>query len=80
MSSSNLAVARGVFAITPNDTALLAKSARALYVGVGGDIKVRSHDASEATFVNVPQGTVLPVECVRVYATGTTATNLIGLV
>lgn len=80
MSSSNLAVAQGVFAITPHDTNLLTRSARAIYVGVGGDLKVRVHDGTEATFTNVPQGFTLPVECVRVYATGTTATNLVGLV
>lgn len=80
MSSSNLAVARGVLTITPHDTNLLARSARAIYVGVGGNIKVRTHDGSEATFTEVPQGSVLPVECVKVYATGTTASNLVGLI
>ena len=67
-------------AITPNDGANLATDVRGIYVGVGGDIKVDVSGGETAiTFKNVPQGSVLAVRVTKVYATGTAATNLIGL-
>lgn len=80
MSSSNLAVGRSVIAITPSNTVKLGASVRAIYVGVGGNISVTLADNSTAVFVGVPQGSILPVEVVRVNATGTTASSLVGLV
>ncbi|UNA00764.1 hypothetical protein ZHS_8 [Edwardsiella phage vB_EpM_ZHS] len=53
--------------------------ARALYVGVGGNIAVTMADGSTAVFSNVPGGSVLPIRCTLVAASGTTATNLIAL-
>lgn len=79
MGSSNLSVARGVFAVTPHDTNKLPASARALYVGVGGDIAPVAADGSSAVFKDVPQGSIFPVECTGVLATGTTASWLVGL-
>lgn len=69
-------------AITPSDTVDLTRSVRAIYVGGDGNIKLHCSDdaAAEAvTFVGVVAGTILPVSPRRIYATGTTATNLIGL-
>jgi hypothetical protein len=69
------------FAITPNDGADQPEITRAIYVGVGGTIAVwMRFNATPLTFINVPSGTILPVKVIRVLATGTTATNLIGLV
>lgn len=54
---------------------------RQLYVGVGGDVKVRTLAGDVVTFVGVPQGaTIGPFFVDRVYSTGTTATSLIGYV
>lgn len=67
-------------AITPNDGADLAFTARALYVGVGGDIAaVLKGDAASVVFKSVPQGSLLPACIKRVLATGTTASNLVAL-
>lgn len=78
MAASELAVAQSAFAVTPHNSTNFAKRARALYVGAGGNIVVVTGGAA-VTFVNVPQGTILPVECTRVNATGTTATSIVGL-
>ena len=80
MSSSNLAVARKSFAITPHASTNFTDRARAIYVGVGGDIAVVDSLGTVTTFVGVPQGSILPVECKRVNAVGTTASSLVGLV
>ncbi len=72
--------ANGAAAITPSDSTDLATYARAIYVGVGGNIKVDLTDAGTGvTFVGVPQGTILPVQVKRVYATGTTASSLVAM-
>lgn len=66
------------FAITPSDGVDLSNWALALYVGGGGDVKVDTWGGETVTFANVQPG-VLPVRVKRVYATGTTATGLVGL-
>lgn len=69
-------------AITPNDSADLSIFTRAIYVGVAGDVAcIGSADGLTASIVfkAVPAGTVLPVAARRVFATGTTATNLVAL-
>jgi hypothetical protein len=69
------------FAITPANGADLAVGTRAIYVGGAGNLTVRmSGDQAAAVFIAVPVGTVLPIAVDRVQATGTTATNLVGLV
>ena len=72
--------AQGAVAITPNDTANdTTQIFRALYVGGTGNIVLRaSRWSPNVTFTNVPVG-VLPVNCQWVFATGTTATGLVGL-
>jgi len=68
------------FAITPNDENLLAQTTRFIYAGGAGALKVKTISGAEVTFVAVPVGTILPVRAVKVFATGTVASNLIGLV
>ena len=53
-----------------------------LYVGTaaaGATLKVRSAGGDDATFVNIQQGSFIPVQVKRVYNTGTTATNIVAL-
>lgn len=69
----------GAFAITPSDSADLAQGAIALYIGGEGNIKLTTSLGQTVTFVNVGSGSVLPVRTKRVYASGTDATNIVGL-
>ena len=50
-----------------------------LYIGVGGDLKVKTAGGDEVTFVNLADSTFLPVQVLQVFSTGTTATNIIAL-
>jgi hypothetical protein len=69
------------FAITPDDSSELAHVVRAIYVGGGGDVAIVCEDnASPVTFVAVPAGQILPVRVRKVLSTGTTATDIVGLV
>jgi len=66
--------------VTPSDTEDLFNVARGIWVGGAGDIKVDLETGGTAiVFSNVPSGTILPIRVKRVYATDTTATNLVAL-
>lgn len=71
--------ASGVFSVTPHNSTNFSQNARALYVGSGGTISLVAADGTQATFAGVPSGYVLPVQCKRVNATGTTAANIVGM-
>lgn len=67
------------FAITPNDSAELTRTCRSIFVGGAGNISLVTKAGTTLSFVNVAAGSILPVRAKQVNATGTTATNLIGL-
>ena len=67
------------FAITANDGADLPSETRAIYVGGAGSLAVVLVSGDAVTFAGLTAGTVLPVRAVRVKATGTSATQLVGL-
>jgi hypothetical protein len=78
-------------AVTPSDTdnipnagsqagePVTSSGACVLYVGTGGALKVRSAGGDDVIFTNIPDGTFLPVQVVRVFATGTTASDILAL-
>ncbi|WP_105424628.1 spike base protein, RCAP_Rcc01079 family [Neorhizobium tomejilense] len=68
------------FAITPSDSADLPETTRALYVGTGGHLSVRMLSGETLTLSNIPGGGLLPLRVTRVFATGTTAVAIAGLV
>jgi hypothetical protein len=73
-----LAASSGV-AITAHDTNTFSPGY--LYVGTGGDVKVKLADsATGVVFKNVPSGTFMPIIVTMVYVTGTvTATDFVIL-
>jgi hypothetical protein len=68
-------------AITPSNTVNLPSVTKALYVGGSGNISVfMEYDTTTpVVFNNAQAGSVLPIRVVRVLATNTTATGLVGL-
>ncbi len=50
-----------------------------LYVGTGGNLRVITAGGQDVTFNGILGGTFLPVQVLKVFQTGTTATNLIAL-
>ncbi len=50
-----------------------------LYIGGDGDVKVTTTGGDDVTFIGLLAGTFFPVQVTRVWATGTTATNIIAL-
>ena len=73
------AVGRRHFSITPNDSADLQDIPKALWVENAGDLALRDRYGVDQTYSNV-QGLFVFVRPVRVLATGTTASGIIGTV
>ncbi|MHA2642888.1 MAG: spike base protein, RCAP_Rcc01079 family [bacterium JZ-2024 1] len=71
--------ATGAFSITPSDAADLASVPRGIYVGVSGDLRVDMSDSGTVTFKALSAGILHPISPKRVYSTGTTATDIIGV-
>lgn len=77
-------VFQNAVAITPTDATAIGPFS-GLYVGVAGDVTVvmRNGDGAGGVtpvlFKAVPAGTILPIAVQGVNATGTTATNILGL-
>lgn len=68
----------GAATFTNSDTVNLP-SPSVIYVGAAGNVKVTTAQDDEVTFVGLQAGAVIPVQVVRVWATGTTATSLLRI-
>jgi len=69
-------------AVTKSDATVVDFAS--LYIGGAGDVAVEARNmsgtAANVTFKAVPAGTVLPIACTKVLSTGTSATDIVGLV
>lgn len=80
-SDSLIAPANDAFEITPDDVQDLEAVTKAIYIGTGGDVVVRLLEgSSDITFANLQDGSILDVRLVALRATGTTASDIVGLV
>lgn len=71
---------RAPFAIVPQDGTGLPIVPKAIYVGTGGTVVLRGIDGvADVTLRNVPSGQILDIRASHVRATGTTASDLVGL-
>jgi len=50
-----------------------------LYIGGAGNVTLTTNGNDIVTFVGLNTGQFVPVQCVKVFLTGTTATNIIAL-
>lgn len=79
MSIMETRPARKGVAITPDNDNDLSDYTRGIYVGGTGDLKVDLVEEGTVTFVGLAAGIIHPIAAKRVYATGTDATNIIGV-
>lgn len=69
----------GATEVTPSDTEDLTEICRGIWVGGQGNIKMDMADGDTVTFIGAAAGVVHPLQARRIYATGSTATNIIVL-
>lgn len=66
-------------AVTPSDTVDMLDCARGVYVGTAGDLKVITIGGDTITFVGLVAGVIHPICAARIFATGTTADNIVAV-
>ena len=67
-------------AVTPSNTVALVATPKAIYIGTGGTVVLRTASgAADVTFKNLASGQILPVRAQFVRATGTTASDIVAL-
>lgn len=65
-------------AVTTSDTVKFPTGS-IVFVGGGGTVRVLTVQGSDVTFVGVLAGSVLPVQVIQVFASTTTATNMVRI-
>jgi hypothetical protein len=63
-------------AVTTSDTVNFSTPS-IVFVGGAGNAKVTTAQGTDVTFNGLVAGQVIPVQVLRVWATGTTATNMV---
>lgn len=64
--------------VTPSDSTDLAHTVRGINVATSGFVRVTTKSGDTGT-VFVLEGSVFPLRATRIWATGTTATGIVGL-
>lgn len=77
LNNTASAIATKSAALTPDDAGVII--AHGVFVGTGGTIVVTLREGQIGTFINIASGSVLPISITRLWATGTTASNIVGL-
>lgn len=67
--------------VTPSDSVNFTggRVCRALYIGGAGNLVAVDKNGTAVTFSGIAAGSVLPIRCIRVNATSTTATLIVAL-
>lgn len=68
----------GAVAVSTASDNTLAKIS-VIYVGGAGNVNVLTAQNDTVTFYGLNAGTVIPVQVVKVFSSGTTATNLVAI-
>jgi hypothetical protein len=68
----------GARAVTPSDSVNLTYPS-VVFVGGAGNIQVTTAQGDQVTFNGAQSGQVLPVQVIRVWSTGTTATSIVAI-
>jgi hypothetical protein len=84
MASQKLQAERAAL-VVPSDTVNIpsisggVNNGCVLYVGTGGNLAVVTVGGDSIVFANVQEGSFIPIQVLRVLATGTNASNIIAL-
>ena len=82
MSDTKLTVNANIFAAGTKKYVIYStrgSEGPVLYVGTGGTVVMKTVGGDTVTLVNIPDASFLPIMTAQVVATGTTASNILGL-
>jgi hypothetical protein len=80
-NDTTLTVANNIFAVTAKAYVIYGgeQEGAVLYIGTAGNLKVTTIAGDAVTFIGINTGAFFPVQVAKVWATGTTASNIIAL-
>ena len=78
MGGDLLSPAADAAAVVPSDTVDFPNVPRRLWIGGAGNVKINTAAGNAVTYTGVLAGTYLGIRASRVFATGTTATNIVA--
>jgi len=80
-NDTTLTVAENIFAVTAKAYVIYGgeQEGAVLYIGTAGALKVTTIAGDAVTFIGINTGAFFPVQVAKVWATGTTASNIIAL-
>ena len=81
IDGTTLGVDQNIFAVTAKAYAIYGgtQEGAVLYIGGAGHLKVTTVAGDDVTFNGLQAGTFFPVNVIKVFSTGTSATNIIAL-
>lgn len=68
-----------IVAVVKGDSGQDFAACRALWIGVGGNLRVLTDKDQDVLLKNCADGTMLPIRVKRVYSTNTTCTDILAL-
>jgi hypothetical protein len=71
--------AQDAVAVTASDTTVFSPPLDAVWVGGAGNLAVKTAGGTTVTITGVLAGSIIPIACLQVRETNTTATSLTGL-
>lgn len=81
VAANTLGLSANIFTATSKDYSIFAENntPSVLYVGGAGNLRVLTEGGDDVTFNGVLAGSYLPIQVYRVFATNTTATNIVAI-
>ena len=65
--------------VTASDSTTYDPPLSFLYVGGAGNVAITDKDGTTVTWVGLAAGSIIPMRCVKVMSTNTTATSIVGV-
>lgn len=81
VAANTLGLSANIFTATSKDYSIFAENntPAVLYIGGAGNVRVLTEGGSDVTFNGTLAGSYFPIQVLRVFDSGTTATNIIAI-
>lgn len=81
VNDTTIELKEAIFASSPRNYAIYGseQEGAVFYVGGTGNVKITTAAGDDVTLTSLPTGAFVPVQTIKIFSTGTTATNIVAL-
>ena len=81
INETTIELKEAIFASSPKNYAIYGseQEGAVFYVGGTGNVKITTAAGDDVTLTSLPTGAFVPVQTIKIFSTGTTATNIVAL-